>query len=70
MAGSGDGVSPICTNTIRKHVMGLPNSTYMTTRILPKLDKSSIKRRYDWSLEFWVFWEAAKRFNEMNGENH
>jgi hypothetical protein len=62
VAGSGS-LEPVCSNTIQTHVMGLPNSTYRTTRILPHLNRGCILGLYNWSMEFWVFWEGAKRFN-------
>jgi hypothetical protein len=64
VAGSGS-LEPVCSNTIRTYVMGLPNSTYRTTRILPHLNRDCILRRYNWSMEFWVFWEGAKHFNSV-----
>jgi hypothetical protein len=41
--------------------MGQPDSSYKTTRILPKLDQSTIQRPWDWSLQFWIFWQSATR---------
>jgi hypothetical protein len=40
--------------------MSLPDSSYETTRILPKLDKQSTEQRYKWSKAFWIFWTCAK----------
>jgi hypothetical protein len=40
--------------------MSLPDSSYETTRILPKLDKQSTEQQYKWSKAFWIFWNGAK----------
>lgn len=43
VAGAGN-LQPLSEWSIRTFVMGLPDSCYKTTRILPKLDKANILR--------------------------
>ena len=62
---AGNGPEPVSAATIRRYFMSLPDSTYKSTRILPKLDKANKQRRLNWSMEFWVFWESAIRFSSV-----
>ena len=56
----GDGqVRPFSDKTLREFVMGLPDSSYRSTRIVPLLDKQSTERRYNWAKAFWIFWNTA-----------
>ena len=56
----GDGqVRPFSDKTLREFVMGLPDSSYKSTRIVPLLDKQSTERRYNWAKAFWIFWNTA-----------
>jgi len=56
----GDGqVRPFSEKTLREFVMGLPDSSYTSTRIFPLLDKQSTERRYNWAKAFWIFWNTA-----------
>jgi hypothetical protein len=48
--------------TIRKFIMGLPDSCYQTTKIHPKLDEQLRGRRYQFAHAFWIFWSTAKTF--------
>ena len=43
--------------------MALPNSSYKTTKLLPKLDKANKQRRKWWGQQFWIFFESARTFN-------
>jgi hypothetical protein len=43
--------------------MGLPESTYQSTQMHPKLDTQHRRRRYYWAKRFWIFWGTAKLFN-------
>ena len=61
---SGDKTVRIVTHvTVMKYVMGLPDSGYQSTKIHPKLDDQHIKRRYEWTINFWLFWNGAKLMN-------
>jgi hypothetical protein len=62
---AGGNVSIASADTLRRFVMSLPNSTYRTTRMHPKLDQSCKFRRYQWTIGFWIFWESAKHFNSV-----
>ena len=62
IAGTGN-LQPISDDTIRRYVMSLPDSSYKTTRILPKLDKANKQQRLWWSHQFWIFWNSAVSFN-------
>lgn len=62
---SGGGLQSICANTIAKYVMALPNSSYQTTRIHPHLSQHHKQNRYEWSLQFWIFWNNAKSLLNM-----
>jgi hypothetical protein len=53
----------ISDKTIRQFVMSLPESSYQSTRILPKLDEANRLRRLWWSHQFWIFWKSAVAFN-------
>jgi hypothetical protein len=48
--------------TIRKYVMALPELSYQSTRIHPKLDAQLRARRYEFAHAFWIFWSTAKAF--------
>ena len=64
VAGPGN-PEPISSETIRRFCMSLPESSYKSTRILPYLTQSHKDKRYWWSIQFWIFWESAKRFNNV-----
>ena len=53
----GKGNLPLVSHvTMMKFVMSLPDSSYNSTSILPKLDELSKRRRYCWApLGFWIF---------------
>jgi hypothetical protein len=55
-----NGTKLVSRETIQRHVMGLANSMYQSTRMHPKLDSSHKKRRFDWTIAFWMFLNAAK----------
>jgi hypothetical protein len=57
---AGSNIPIACHETMRKFVMGLPDSAYKTTRMHPKLDESCRYRRYQWAQGFWIFWNSAK----------
>lgn len=57
---AGSNIPIACHETMRKFVMGLPDSAYKTTRMHPKLDESCRYRRYQWARGFWIFWNSAK----------
>ena len=62
VSGSGN-LEMMSDETIRKFVMALPNSSYKTTKLLPKLDKANKQRRKWWGQQFWIFFESARTFN-------
>ncbi len=62
VAGAGN-LQIVSAETIRRYVMSLPESTYKTTRILPKLDEANKQRRLWWAHQFWIFWNSAVAFN-------
>lgn len=43
--------------------MGLPDSQYTKTMLLPFLTTGNKQLRYAWARQFWVFWESAKTFH-------
>ena len=51
--------------SIRRFALSLPNSTYQSTRMHPKVDQSCKFRRLQWAIGFWIFWESAKRFRRV-----
>jgi hypothetical protein len=46
VSGGNGQVRPFCVKTVREFVMGLPDSSYTSTRIFPLLDKQSTEHRY------------------------
>ncbi|KAL7577336.1 hypothetical protein ACA910_002073 [Epithemia clementina (nom. ined.)] len=64
IAGSGN-LEMISATTIRNFVMSLPESTYTSTKRLPKLDRSNKQRRLWWAQQFWIFFESSKQFNNL-----
>jgi hypothetical protein len=58
----GGGATMVSASTIRRFITSTPNFSYKTTRLLPFLNKGTKEKRYDWSMQFWVFWEGAKAF--------
>lgn len=64
VSGSGN-LEMIGETAIREFVMSLPDSSYKATRILPKLDKANKQRRLWWAHQFWIFWQSAVTFNEI-----
>ena len=62
VSGSGN-LEMIGETAIREFVMSLPDSSYKSTRILPKLDRANKQRRYWWAHQFWIFWQSAVTFN-------
>ena len=57
---NGAGVPIISKTTLRRHIMKLPQSSYTTTQLLPKLNSSTKNKRLDWAKAFWIFWNQAK----------
>jgi hypothetical protein len=58
----GAGAKLVSATTIRHFITSTPGFSYKTTRILPFLSKGYKEKRYNWSMEFWLFWEGAKAF--------
>jgi hypothetical protein len=58
------GAKIVSASTIRRFIVLTPGFAYKTTRILPFLSKGSKEKRQHWALQFWVFWECAKRFDQ------
>ena len=56
----GEGIPFISHVSIADNIMKLPESRYTTTRIFPLLNEATKKRRLEWALNFWVFWNSAK----------
>ena len=56
----GAGVPFVSHVSIANNIMRLPESEYKTTKLFPSLDVATKKRRLEWALNFWVFWESAK----------
>ncbi len=48
---------------IQEFVMSLPDSSYKSTRLLPRLNQGNKNRRLYWSHQFWIFWQSAVTFN-------
>jgi len=63
---AGGSVSIASVNAIRKFVMSLPDSTYTTTRMHPKLDEGCKFRRHQWTKGFWLFWKSATLFTGVS----
>jgi hypothetical protein len=57
------GAKLVSASTIRRYIVSTPGFHYKTTRILPFLNKGTKEKRYNWSMEFWIFWESAKAFD-------
>ena len=49
---NGVGTPVIHWSSMRRHVMKLPQSSYTTTRLLPKLNSGTKKKRLDWAKAF------------------
>ena len=49
---NGAGVPIISKTTLRRHIMKLPQSSYTTTQLLPKLNSSTKNKRLDWAKAF------------------
>jgi hypothetical protein len=62
--GEAGGAKIVSANTIRRFILATPGFSYKTTRILPSLSLGSKEKRYNWSMEFWLFWEGAKAFDQ------
>jgi hypothetical protein len=60
----GGGVKIVSASTIRRYITATPGFQYKTTRLLPFLSVGTKEKRLTWALEFWVFWESAKRFDQ------
>ena len=63
VSGSGNLERIISKTAIRDHVMGLPDSSYKSTKLLPKLDKANKERHKWWAEQFWIFFQSAQTFN-------
>jgi hypothetical protein len=59
---SGVGIPITNPDSLCKQIMALPDSTYKTTKLHPKLDKGKKKIRWKWAIGFWIFWNSAKKF--------
>ena len=57
---NGVGTPVIHWSSMRRYVMKLPQSSYTATRLLPKLNSGTKKKRLDWAKAFWLFWNEAK----------
>ncbi len=64
VSGSGN-LEIIGKTAIQTFTMTLPDSTYVSTRILPLLNQANKKRRLWWSHEWWIFWRSAVSFNQV-----
>jgi hypothetical protein len=60
--GDGGGAKIVSAATIRRFVTSTPDFSYKATRILPFLSTGTKEKRYNWTMEFWLFWESAKAF--------
>lgn len=57
---TGDGVPITNHNSLCRQIMRLPGSSYTTTKLLPKLNKDTVKKRLEWANAFFLFWKIAK----------
>jgi hypothetical protein len=59
MSGQGNHLI-VSQDTVRRHVMSLPDSTYTTTKLHPLITEATKTKRYVWAKAFWCFWYSAK----------